>query len=263
MDAPVSVIIPVYNGKDVIERAIQSVYDQTWRPAELIVVDDGSIDGTVMKLRELKERYKGWLKVIELGKNSGGPSLPRNIGWENATQPYIALLDFDDVWHVRKIEIQLKFMLEHPEFVLTGHKVKTGKIDKLDFELPDKLTYKEISKTELLLRNVIMTSSVMVKKEISFRFDEKLFGTDDYFMWLSIIFSGYRIALINLPLGYYNFGEISSKLWKMEKNELSVYIRLMRKGWISRPTAYFLLLFSFLKYLKRVFVSLWRLRIKT
>ncbi len=263
MDAPVSVIIPCYNGKDVIERAIQSVYNQTWRPAELIVVDDGSNDGTVMKLRELKEKYKGWLKVIELGKNSGGPSLPRNIGWENATQPYIAFLDHDDAWHIKKIEIQLKFMLEHPEFALTGHKVKTGKIDKLDFDLPDKLIYKEISKNELLLRNVIVTSSVMMKTELPFRFDERVFSSEDYLMWLTIAFSGYKMALINLPLGYYNFGEASGRLWKMEKNELSVYHKLMHKGWISRPTAYFLFLFSFLKYLRRILMSLWRSRSRT
>ncbi len=258
MDAPVSVIIPCYNGKNVIERAIQSVYNQTWKPAELIVVDDGSNDGTVMRLRELKEKYKSWLKVIELGKNSGGPSLPRNVGWENATQPYIALLDQDDAWHIKKIEIQLKFMLEHPEFVLTGHKIKTGKIDELDFDLPDKLTYKEISKTELLLRNVIKTSSVIMRAEIPFRFDEKVFCSEDYLMWLSIIFSGYKMALIDLPLGYYNFGGLSSRLWEMEKGELSVYIKLMHEGWINRPTAYFLVLFSFLKYLRRVFMSLWR-----
>jgi len=90
MDAPVSVIIPCYNGKDVIERAIRSVYEQTWRPAELIVVDDGSEEETVKFLRELEKRYNGWMKLIELGKNSGGPSIPRNVGWDAATQPYIA-----------------------------------------------------------------------------------------------------------------------------------------------------------------------------
>ena len=67
MDAPVSVIIPCYNGKDVIERAIRSVYEQTWRPAELIVVDDGSEEETVKFLRELEKRYNGWMKWLGRG----------------------------------------------------------------------------------------------------------------------------------------------------------------------------------------------------
>jgi len=266
VNAPVSVIIPCYNRKDVVERAIQSVYNQTWRPVELIVVDDGSTDGTVEKLRELKEKYNGWMKLIELGKNSGGPSLPRNIGWENATQPYIAFLDSDDAWHPRKVEIQLKFMIEHPEFALTGHKViRTKNYGEFNFSLPEEVTYREISKSELVLRNVFVTSSVMMKADIPFRFDEELFGSEDYLMWLSIVFSGHKVALIDIPLGYYylNVGGVSSRLWKMEKNELRVYLKLMREGKINHLVAYFLILFSLLKYSRRVLISLWKRKVGT
>ncbi len=263
MDAPVSVIIPCYNCKDTIERAVESVWMQTWRPAELILVDDGSDKETKAKLYELKEKYSSWLKLIELEKNSGGPALPRNVGWENATQKYIALLDDDDAWHPRKIEIQLKFMIEHPEFVLTGHKVRIIQDGKINFELPEKLTYREISKTELALRNIIPSISVIMKSDIPFKFDYNFIGVDDYLMWLSIAFSGYRIALIEMPLAvrfknYFDIGVLSGQLLNMEKNELRVYIKLMHEKKINRLLTYFLILFSLLKYFRRVLISLWR-----
>jgi len=120
--ASVSVVIPCYCCKNTIERAVKSVAEQTLRPAELIIVDDASNDGTLEFLFEIKRKYgNDWIKIIPRQENRG-PGATRNVGWDIATQPFIAFLDADDAWHPHKIEIQLKYMQEHPAIDITGHR---------------------------------------------------------------------------------------------------------------------------------------------
>lgn len=262
--APVSVIIPCYNGKDTIERAIKSVYDQTWRPAELIVVDDGSDKETVEFLRELKRKYGDWMKLIELGKNSGGPSIPRNVGWDNATQPYVAFLDHDDAWHPRKIEIQLNFMLQNPEIAMSGHRVMLQNSSLTSDILSDNFAFDIISGNLILFSNLIPSSSVILKRNLPCRFDGRFKFCDDYHLWIRLVKSRFKVVLINLILAFwfrpfYSPGGASSKLWAMEKEEISVYIDLGKQGYIPKLYLPFLIPFSFLKFLRRMIVSLrWR-----
>src|SRR6185369_14935384 len=104
-----------------IERAVRSVAGQSRRPAELILVDDASGDGTGALLEGLRSRYgPDWIRIITLERNQG-PGTARNVGWDAATSTYIAFLDADDAWHPRKIEIQCAWMDSHPEFAVTGH----------------------------------------------------------------------------------------------------------------------------------------------
>ena len=119
--AKVSVVIPCYRCADTIARAVTSIAEQTSRPAEVILVDDCSGDDTLATLYELQAEYpQGWVKVIESPKNAG-PGTARNLGWEAATQAYIAFLDADDSWHPQKIEMQYGWMSKNPEVALTGH----------------------------------------------------------------------------------------------------------------------------------------------
>src|SRR5258706_14692588 len=97
--APVSVVVPCYRCADTIERAVRSVAAQTLRPAEVILVDDGSPDGTGAALERLRERFGAdWIRIVRLPRNLGSASA-RNAGWELATQRYVAFLDSDDAWH--------------------------------------------------------------------------------------------------------------------------------------------------------------------
>jgi glycosyltransferase involved in cell wall biosynthesis len=105
----VSVIIPTYNRSSYIICCLQSVYDQTYRPIEVLVVDDGSTDNTlhlVKKFKAVKETSDFVVKIIEQ-KNAGAPSA-RNNGIKNTTGEYIQFLDSDDLLLPHKIESQME-----------------------------------------------------------------------------------------------------------------------------------------------------------
>ena len=103
LDAAVSAVIPVYNGADLVAEAIESVYSQTALPSEVIVVDDGSTDGTPDILRQFEDQ-PGFRAVH---KPNGGEASARNAGVQKAGGEFIAFLDHDDLWRQEKLERQL------------------------------------------------------------------------------------------------------------------------------------------------------------
>jgi glycosyltransferase involved in cell wall biosynthesis len=100
----VSVIIPTYNREGTILRALESAWAQTYRDLEIIVVDDGSTDGTLEVLRPLGSRIRLHRQV------NRGPSAARNAGTSLARGEFIAFLDSDDVWAPTKIERQVELL---------------------------------------------------------------------------------------------------------------------------------------------------------
>lgn len=109
----VSVIIPTFNRGYVIERAVNSVLEQSFSDLECIVVDDGSTDNTQQKLAEIKDPR---LKVIQSGNQ--GVSAARNLGFVHSCGQWIALLDSDDEWLPHKLRVQLKLADENPKLPL-------------------------------------------------------------------------------------------------------------------------------------------------
>lgn len=105
----VSVIIPTYNRRDLLGEAIRSVLEQSFRDFELIVVDDGSTDGTEQRIRE---EFAGRLRYIR--QENRGPSAARNRGVAASREEWIAFLDSDDLWLPKKLERQLDFMARNP-----------------------------------------------------------------------------------------------------------------------------------------------------
>lgn len=101
-------IIPTYNRAASLEVAVRSVLAQTHRPAEVIIVDDGSVDGTA----ELCASFPEPVRYIR--QENAGVSAARNRGLREARGEYIALLDSDDVWHATKLETQLAALRQFP-----------------------------------------------------------------------------------------------------------------------------------------------------
>lgn len=114
-EAPlVSAIIATYNRRDYVGQAIDSVLAQTYPQVELLVVDDGSTDGTGDLLQQ---QYGSRIRYVY--QTNQGRSAARNCGMSLAGGDYIAFLDSDDMWMPDKLAHQVRFMQEHPEYGLT------------------------------------------------------------------------------------------------------------------------------------------------
>jgi glycosyltransferase involved in cell wall biosynthesis len=100
----VSIIIPTYNRADILGRSILSVLDQSYRPIEVIVVDDGSTDHTMEMLAPFGDR----IRVVR--QENRGPSAARNAGVAQAEGEIIAFLDSDDTWEPEKLERQVRLL---------------------------------------------------------------------------------------------------------------------------------------------------------
>jgi len=259
--AQVSVVIPCYNCSATIARAIASVETQTMKPLEVILIDDNSKDNTLKTLLKLQETYSGnWIKIIKLPKNSG-PSTARNIGWETATQPYIAFLDADDSWHPQKIEVQYKWMRKHPNVVLTGHKCKiiNSQNDTKHPMLINIKNPKQVKDCHLLLSNRFKTPSVMLRSDIDQRFDKTKKYSEDFLLWMQICLKKKNCYYFNNNLAFLHkhaFGEggLSAQLWLIEKGELQNYKTIYNKGLINIFQFIFFSMFSFVKFLRRYIV---------
>lgn len=257
---PVTVIIPCYRCSSTIRRAIQSVINQTQKPAEVILVDDASGDETLVVLRELQQQYPDWIKVIVLADNQGA-AFARNVGWTAASQSYLAFLDADDAWHPKKIEIQYGYMNAHPEVILCGHR---HRILKQDDYLPDWLIAPVIeavciSKWKLLLSNQFVTPSIMLRSNILQRFFEQQRYMEDHLLWLEIICDGALVVKLPEELAAIyksSFGVtgLSANIFAMERSELYNYVHLYKIQRIELSGLVFLQAFSLLKFLRRLVI---------
>ncbi len=185
----VSVIIPTYNYGHFIKEAIKSVLSQSFSDLEVIVVDDGSTDGTKNVISTFNDS-----RISYIFQNNGGLSSARNNGLINSSGEYIGFLDADDLWMPEKLELQLSIFKKKQNvgLVYTGYEVidysgtciATRNVHKIEGDLI----------SQLILGNIVSgsaTTSLVRRKcyETVGLFDSTLKSCEDWDMWL-------RIALI-------------------------------------------------------------------
>lgn len=255
--APVSVVIPCFRCASTIRRAVTSISKQTLKPAEVILVDDASGDGTLETLQQIAHEYPGWVKVIALSQNQGVASA-RNSGWAAAEQPYIAFLDSDDAWHQKKVEIQYAYMVAHPDVVLNGHahRRKNSDTSDLDWALHE-WKAEPVTKKTLLFSNRFVTPSAMLRREIPFRFAEGKRHMEDHLLWLEIVCAKLKVTRINAELAAifkpaYGAAGLSAQLWSMERGDLDNYGQLYQSGCINFIQWLGLCIYSVLKFVRRL-----------
>ncbi len=188
-DSLVSVILPTYNRLAYLQEAIDSVFSQSYSQWELIVIDDGSTDGTVDHVRSINDPR---VHVIALD-HSGLPSKVRNAGLRHARGRYIAFLDSDDAWEPRKLELQLDDLRRSNGAGWSYTKVT--RVDENGTSLSDGSIkpWRECSGRILadLLRidAIVATPAVIVERalvEAVGGFDESLRVCEDYDLWFRI-----------------------------------------------------------------------------
>ncbi len=242
--APVSVVVPCYRCGSSIGDAVASIAAQTLRPAEVVLVDDDSGDDTLEALHRLAARYQaGWIKVVPLPAN-GGPSRARNAGWQHAGQAYIAFLDADDSWAPRKLELQMAALAADPAIALIAHRMDVRDRDSSAPPLRPPVRTAIVGRRRLLLNNPFPTASVVLRRDLPFRFNEGFRRVEDYLLWAQIAHSGYRCAKINQVLASwhkstYGAGGLSGDLAAMHAAGREAGRELLRQGLVTQPEHYF------------------------
>lgn len=202
MNLKVSIIIPTYNAAPFLSEAINSVLSQTYTDFELIVVDDGSTDGT----SEILNLYQHDNRVRCLFRTHTDRCTAKNIGIENARGQYVAFLDSDDVWLPHKLEQQVIFLDLNPDIALVHGLVEmmdpssgflpeeTSKLRKLY----DQTQRRGEDYNGLSVGAVLFTSALVVRKECLDQvgyFDPKAALREDLDLCLRIAKSG-RIGFL-------------------------------------------------------------------
>jgi glycosyltransferase involved in cell wall biosynthesis len=225
----VSVIIPTFNRWPLVREAVASVLAQSYRNFEVIVVDDGSSDGTVEKLSARRDH----LKIIRQPRT--GVSAARNAGARAACGHYLAFLDSDDLWLPDKLAIQIAFMRAHPELAIC----QTEEIwIRRDVRVNPKKKHQkpagDIFRASLDLC-LVSPSAVMLTKQLFDRlggFDESLPVCEDYDLWLRIALE-HPVGLVAQPLIVKRGGradQLSRSVWGMDRYRVAALQKLLRGG---------------------------------
>jgi glycosyltransferase involved in cell wall biosynthesis len=192
----VSVIIPTYNRAPFVEEAIRSVLAQDFKDFELVVVDDGSTDGT----RQTLKRYADSLSVLH--QENRGVSSARNTGIKHSQGAYIAFLDSDDLWLPGKLSTQVAFFEEHSQaLICQTEEIWLRKGVRVNPRKVHKKYSGEIFEHCLSLCRV-SPSSAMIRRTLFDEvglFDEDLPACEDYDLWLRVA-CRHPIYLIDEPL---------------------------------------------------------------
>lgn len=202
-----SVIIPLYNKAPYVRKAVESVLGQTYNDWELLVVDDGSTDGSgdiVKSVNDSRIRY--------LRQDNAGVSVARNRGVTESTAPYICFLDADDWWEPSFLEEMAKLVEHHPDASIYGTGywiVKNGKKRLAPIGVD-----KEFSEGEINYCQVYAKTLCMPLTSISVCMPRKVFDDaggfplgitlgEDFMLWLRIALK-HKTVLLNRPLANYN-----------------------------------------------------------
>lgn len=267
-----SIVIPYYKSSHTIERALKSILFQTFKNYEVILINDGCKDIPIDIITLFRENFDSLgnkFIYIDLVNNSG-PSVARNIGWENANGEYVCFLDADDMWHPNKLQTCDIFIDKvKPGMIFHNSAIsETGKlVDILEHNYYFK-NYKvfKINKYKWLLKNLAVTPSVLVKRDIKLRFNEKMKYCEDYDLWLRIAFSKNNIFEINGPeltfLGKppMTGNGLSSKIYKMRLGEITLFVKFSQYKLIFIPFLPILIFYSTLKHFRLLILNLIKYR---
>ena len=264
--APVSVVVPCFRCAGTIAGAVASVAAQTLRPAEVLLVDDASGDDTLASLEAVARSYSaGWVKVISLSVN-GGPSAARNEGWEQARQPWIAFIDADDSWHPRKIELQMAALDQDPHIAMIAHRMNVQPRSAPPPAVNHPIKIARVPRRLLRARSGFPTASVILRRDLPFRFDESRRRAEDALLWGQILLSGYRCATIQQVLASWHkqpFGEggLSGDLAAMHAAAWDMRRALYAQGLVGRAELLATHAYSLVRYARRHVLTFLRRRL--
>lgn len=258
----ISVVIPMYNSEKTIISALNSIKNQTAveQILEIIVVNDGSIDNSLKIVKKYSEDNKN-IPIRIIDKPNGGVSSARNEGMKVAKGDWVALIDSDDEWLPKKIEIQMKTIQENSNIDFLG-----GDIDDKGL----KILWKKInglyktSVKDVCLKMFPQTSAVIFKRSIFEEiggYDENQSYAEDgnYFLKICANYNYYHLPIQMVYYGAgkpgFGFSGLSANLEKMYEGNVKNIKELKRNSIISSRFYAFLRVFYWAKYIRRIAIT--------
>lgn len=226
----ISVVIPSFNRREVLSRAVRSVMEQTFSAWELIVVDDGSEDESWKVVQETRDA-----RVNYVYQKHRGVSAARNLGMRLARGDWIAFLDSDDYWQPGKLERQLEALRHRPHYrviytdeiwIRRGRRVNPKKIHR---------KYSGWIYHRCLPLCIISPSSVMLHKSVFDEvgaFDETYPVCEDYELWLRVA-ARHPVFFLEEPLIVKTGGhsdQLSHSLWGLDRYRVQALIKTCNAG---------------------------------
>lgn len=229
MEPKVSIIIPTHNRKEMLLEAVRSVRQQTFADFELIIVDDGSDDGTDAVLADLKADSR----IRYFWQDHAGVASARNHGIKESRAHWIVFLDSDDLWLPDKLSKQWDYVQQNPgvkicqtEEIWMRHGVRVN----------SGLRHKKHSGwifSQCLPLCIVSPSAVMIERSVFTTcgtFDEALPACEDYDLWLRVALK-YQIITMSEPLVIKRGGhedQLSQKFWGMDRFRIVALQKILR-----------------------------------
>lgn len=256
----ISVVIPMYNSENTIEKCIDSVLHQSYKgKVEIIIVNDGSKDNSRQVVEEIIKNNSEDIDIILINKENGGVSTARNAGMKAANGDWIALLDSDDEWLVNKLERQVQILNENPQIDFLGAGRNGEQFSRILWKKLGHLT--RISSRDLLGKFIFIVPTVIFKKEILLdvgNFNEKQKFAEEGIFFIKIA-QKYNCYLLNENVAYTGGGKphfghsgLSGNLKEMEKGELKNLKEVLNLKIINYFEYLALVMFSYTKYIRRI-----------
>jgi glycosyltransferase involved in cell wall biosynthesis len=225
----VSIVIPTYCHRDFILRTLDSVFDQTMTDYEIIVVNDGSTDDTVVLLAPLIEAKR----IHYFEQSNQGQSLARNFGIERARGEYVALLDDDDLWPKDKLQWQVSFLDDNPDVGMVGGTLQA--IDEHGAYRWKGTFFPVIDFEALFAENPFLSpGQTLIRSDLLRRvggMNPTIWGADDWDLWFRIAKVSRIVMLDRLSLYYRlhpgNASKQTARLLKASCETLETHLREM------------------------------------
>lgn len=222
MDELISIIVPVYNANKFIVETMDCVVGQTYSRWELLLVEDGSSDGTVETIeRYIAENNETRIRLIRQPENMGAAKA-RNRGLLEAAGRYIAYLDADDLWLPEKLEHELNFMREKgAAFAFTGYEFadENGKGMGKIVRVPQTLNYKQALSNTTIFTTTVMFDTQKIPKEL---LEMPVIKSEDTALWWKVLRNGYTA---------YGLDENLAKYRRPGKSLSSNKLKALRRIW--------------------------------
>lgn len=238
MDELVSVIVPVYNAETFILETIDSVERQTYPLWELLLVEDGSSDGTAAVIEEyVRQNQESRIRLIRQPSNMGA-ARARNRGLKEAKGRYIAYLDADDLWAPRKLELQLGLMeARGAAFSFTGYEFADEQAKGMGkvVRVPRTLSYRQALSNTTIFTTTVMFDTEKIPKEL---LEMPVMKSEDTALWWKVLRSGYTAYGLDENLALYrragktlssNKLEAIRRVWKLYRDAEGLDI--VRSAW--------------------------------